>query len=347
MNGRVTRQRHTALALVCAIAICATASAQGRTDVVVLANGDRITGEVIRLERGRLEFKTDDAGTLYLEWDKLSSLVAARLVEVVTTDGRRFLGTLARAADRSIAVVTPGGAVPLQTSEVTTITPIGRSFWRKLDGSIDAGFSYTRSSGVAQLNFNSDTSYRKPAFEGRLTASLTATEKDDGSGRDDRASLEASYLRYRWQRWYIGAAGRFETNESLGLELRSQVAAAAGPLLINSNRARLTLGAGVAVNEERGVDVEPTKNVEALFLFQTSFFTYDRPKTNVDISLQYLPSLSNAGRQRLQLDAAVKREFLKDLFLALNLYDTFDSRPPNPTADRNDIGVVLSIGWTY
>ena len=44
---------------------------QGRTDVVTLANGDRITGEVVRLERGRLEFKTDDAGTLYLEWDKL------------------------------------------------------------------------------------------------------------------------------------------------------------------------------------------------------------------------------------------------------------------------------------
>ena len=43
----------------------------GRTDVVTLANGDRITGEVVRLERGRLEFKTDDAGTLYLEWDKL------------------------------------------------------------------------------------------------------------------------------------------------------------------------------------------------------------------------------------------------------------------------------------
>ena len=40
---------------------------QGRTDVVTLANGDRITGEVARLERGRLKFETDDAGTLYLE----------------------------------------------------------------------------------------------------------------------------------------------------------------------------------------------------------------------------------------------------------------------------------------
>jgi hypothetical protein len=45
---------------------------------VTLANGDRITGEVKRLDRGRLEFSTDDAGTLYLEWDKLVSVVATR-----------------------------------------------------------------------------------------------------------------------------------------------------------------------------------------------------------------------------------------------------------------------------
>ena len=81
------------------IVVTATTHAQGRTDVVTLANGDRITGEIVRLERGRLEFKTDDAGTLYLEWDKLSSLVAKRLVEVLTTDGGRFLGSLGPATD--------------------------------------------------------------------------------------------------------------------------------------------------------------------------------------------------------------------------------------------------------
>jgi Protein of unknown function, DUF481 len=330
-----------------ALSVTAPATAQGRTDVVTLANGDRITGEIIRLERGRLEFKTDDAGTLYLEWDKLSSVVATRLVEVVTTDGSRFLGSLGRTAERSIAVVTSGGEVPLQMPDVTSIAPIGRSFWRMLDGSIDAGFSYTRSSGIAQLNLNSDTVYRTPAFTGRLNASLTQTQKDDDSGRDDRASMEVSYLRYPWPRWFVFGAGRFETNESLGLELRSQIGAAVGPRLVNSNRAQLVLGAGLAFNDERGVDVEPTQNVEALLMFGTSFYTYDRPKTNLDINLQYYPSLSNAGRQRVQLDAGVKREFWKDVFVALNLYNTYDNRPPNPAADTNDVGVVLSIGWTY
>jgi Protein of unknown function, DUF481 len=325
----------------------ATLVGQGRTDVVGLANADRITGEVVRLERGRLEFKTDDAGTLYLEWDKLVSVVTKRLVEVLTTDGLRFLGTLDRAAARSIVVTAPGRAVTLPMSAVTLITPIGRSFWRKLDGAIDAGFSYTRSSGVAQLNVNSNTVYRKPASSMRLAASLTQTRKDGEENRDDRATAEASYLRYPWQRWFVTGAARFESNESLGILLRSQIAAAIGPRLVNSNRAQVTLGAGLAVNDERGVDAEPTQNVEGLVVFRTSYYTYDRPKTNLDVSWQYYPSVSNIGRQRFQLDVGVKREFWKDLFVAVNFYNTFDSRPPNPTADTNDVGIVLSIGWTY
>ena len=59
------------------------------------------------------------------------------------------------------------GERPLPMPDVTLITPIGRRFWSKIDGSIDAGFSYTRSSGIAQLNLNSDTVYRQPAFAGR------------------------------------------------------------------------------------------------------------------------------------------------------------------------------------
>src|SRR3954454_7597782 len=107
------------LAVLLVIGVAALGRAQGRTDIVTLANGDRITGEVVRLERGRLEFKTDDAGTLYLEWDKLASVVAARLVEVVKADGTQFLGTLGPAAARSISVVGADGTEALLMPDVT------------------------------------------------------------------------------------------------------------------------------------------------------------------------------------------------------------------------------------
>ncbi len=322
------------------------ARAQGKTDVVTLTNGDRITCEVSKLERGRLVLETDDIGTIYVEWDKVVSVVAARLVEVTTADGRAYLGSLQKTADRSLGVVGGGDTVQLSMQEVTLISQIGGSFWKKLDGSIDVGYSYTKSSDISQLNVNTETEYRGPRFVGRLTFSLTqtATAEDES---DDRGALEGSYVRYFGLRGFALALGRFESNESLGLELRSQGSGGLGVRLVNSNRAQMAVGGGVAVNKDQGVDVESTVNVELLALYRASYFTYDRPKTNLDLTAQYYASLSDFGRHRLQLDASTRREVYKDLFVSASLYDTFDSRPPNPDAAINDVGIVLSVGWSY
>ena len=333
-------------ALIIVVVLAAPASAQ-KTDVVTLANGDRITGEVSTLNRGRLEYKTDDAGTIYIEWDNVATVTSTAQFEVGASDGRRFVGSLRSDADRVLVVVEATGPVSLPMADVTVITLIGRSFWKKLDGSIDVGFSYTKSSDIAQLNVNSNTVYRSPSFEARLSGSGTATQTSDGEERDDRGALTMSYLHYRGARWFVGGGAGFETNESLGITLRSQVSFAVGQRLVNTNKAQLAIGGGLSVNDEHGVDTEPTQNIEAIVTFRTSYYAYDFPKTNIDVGFQYFPSLSDFGRQRMQFDSTVRREIWKDVILAVNVFDTFDSQPPAVDADRNDVGVVLSFGWSY
>ncbi len=337
-----------ALALALLAVLAGTAHAQPKADVVHLANGDRITGEVKNLNRGQLELSTDDVGTLYFEWDKIVSLSAVGQFDVTTTDGSRFLGGLAAGDPKTLVIVVEAAThVPLQMIDVASITPIGASFWARLDGSIDIGYSYTKSSEVSQLNINADSIFRRPAFEARFDASATFTENGDDGERDDRETIQALYQRYRGPRLFIASGVGFESNESLGLLLRSQIAVSAGARLINDSRAQLTIGGGIAANDERSVDIDPTQNIEALFTFRQSYYRYDRPKTNIDIGFQYYASLNNWGRQRLQLDAGVRREVLKDFFLAINMFDTFDSRPPSPDAAKNDVGVSLSVGWSY
>jgi len=333
-------------ALVIVVVFNTTASAQ-KTDIVTLANGDRITGEVSTLSRGRLEYKTDDEGTIYIEWDKIATVTSTRQFEVGTSDGRRFVGSLSSDPGRMLVIVEATGPVPLPMDEVTVIASIGRSFWKKLDGSVDIGFSFTKSSDIAQLNVNASTVYRSPSREVRLTGSGTATQTSDEEGRDDRGAVQMSYLRYRGSRLFVGGAAGFESNESLGIKLRSQVSGALGQRLVNTNRSQLALSAGLSVNDEQGVDTEPTQNIEAIMTFRTSYYAYDFPRTNIDVAFQYFPSLSDFGRQRIQFDSSVKREIWKDVFLAVNVFDTFDSEPPSADADSNDVGVVLSFGLTF
>ena len=62
-----------------------------KTDIVRLANGDHVTGEIENLQRGRLELSTDDAGTIEFEWDNIASIQSTHQFEIGTTDGRRVL----------------------------------------------------------------------------------------------------------------------------------------------------------------------------------------------------------------------------------------------------------------
>ena len=275
--------------------VSGTAHAQ-KTDVVKLANGDRITCEVSSLSRGQLTVSTDDAGTIYFEWDKVVALQSTAQFDVITVNGDRFFGSLVAGPLRTLVVNDAAlGEVSLRMTDVTLITPIGASFWKQLDGSLDIGFSYTRSSHIAQLTLNSTTVYRRPAFEVRLTGSGTLTQNETDGERDDRGTIQGSYLRYRGQRLFVGGGVGFESNESLGLILRSQVAGIAGSRLINSNRAQLSVGAGLSANDEQNVDAEPTQNLEGLFTFRTSYYSVPSPPHKHRHQLPVLPEPHELG----------------------------------------------------
>lgn len=329
------------------VLVSTTASAQARTDVVTLANGDRITGEVSRLERGRLEFKTDDAGTIYFEWDKIVRLEAAREFEVLTSDFRRLIGRLSTTGQGTLVITVVDATTSVPISEITNILPLGAGFWSRIDGTFDSGFTYTRSSAIAQFTLNSNTTYHRPSFVFQMTASATLTHETDTNERDDRGALGFSYVRYRRGNLFVSGAARFETNESLGLVLRSEVGGQVGQRFVNTNRAQLETGAGLVVTDEEAVDSESRQNVEGVLTFKYSFYAYNRPQTNVDVGLRYYPSLSEWGRQRIQFDSSLRRELWKDFFVSLNVFDTFDSEPPQAGAARNDFGVVTSLGWSY
>jgi hypothetical protein len=318
---------------------------QPRTDVVKLANGDHVTGEILRLERGRLELKTDDAGTIAFEWDNIASIESTRQFDIATSDERRVLGSLRPGVGRVVTIATGAGDLVLPMPEITTIYPIGRSFWARLDGYVNMGYSYTRSSAIGQLSLNMETTFRRPAFLIELTMSGTLTEQP-GVEQDDRGDLNLGYKRYRG-RWLAGAGGSFENNESLGIVLRSQVGGMVGQRFVNTNRAELEAAGGLVFNNEQGVDTPTSQNVEALASVRSSFFTYDGSQTNFSMSIDYYISLSTFGRQRLQFDCGFKRDLWKDFSFSINVFDTFDSDPPNAEAERNDAGVVTSVGWTY
>jgi hypothetical protein len=192
-----------------------------KTDVVVLGNGDRLTGEVKSLAFGQLELSTDDAGTIYIEWDKIRSLTTAGVYEVVTRDGTHYVGTFAPGAVGSVRVIAADGTpsdVPLL--DVVSCARINAGFFQRFDGGIDFGGSYTQSSGVGQFSLGFDATYRRPRYEvfNNFESNLT-TQKE--SPATSRFTYRSGYTHFRPNDWLISPFAFVERNPDLGLTLRT------------------------------------------------------------------------------------------------------------------------------
>ena len=84
-------ERKSFLLILLMVLFSHTAWAQ-KTDIVYLKNGDRITGEVKNLSRGKLELSTDHMGTVFIEWDKIQQLISNTGQSIELTDGQRYYG---------------------------------------------------------------------------------------------------------------------------------------------------------------------------------------------------------------------------------------------------------------
>jgi hypothetical protein len=340
------RIRSAAIAACLAVAVLAGRADAAKTDIVVLRNGDRLTCELKSLDRGRIQVKTDDMGTIAIEWDKVARVSAPRTFEVEMSSGQRYLGALSSPDDGRLTVTGASGAATLVALEVVRIDPIGRSFFRRWDGSLDLGFSYVKSSGVSQFTVNTQALYRKPAFE--LTYELSAyfTRERDADD-NERISSNITYTKVLERRWEASGLVFLERNPELGFDARTGLAGLLSRRLVSTNRARFAMGGGLAVSREQALDGQVTTNLDGIGILTGSFFTYDTPKTDLTYAFTVFPGLTQWGRIRLEPRITVRRELWSDFTLSVSAYDSYDNQPPVEDVSTNDVGVTLSIGWTF
>ena len=73
--------RSGAAAVGLAAFLAAPAWARPKTDVVVLDNGDRVSCEIKKLQRGKLTISTDASGTITLKWSHVVGLQSTFLYQ--------------------------------------------------------------------------------------------------------------------------------------------------------------------------------------------------------------------------------------------------------------------------
>lgn len=318
-----------------------------KTDVVFLQNGDRITGEVKSLFRGKLEFSTDHMGTIFIEWEDIREIVSTTGQAIELTNGQRFYGPLTKTDNSDMVMIeTSQGDVGLNTQDVISMYPVEAGFWDRLDLSASFGFSWDKGSGVGKFSLGIDADYRK---QESLTRAGFSTEITTQNIADDtkRSVLDTSHIIFKKNKKFRIYFSNLEHNDQLGIDLRALAGTGYGWVPIRNQRNWFGLSAGLDVNHEIPSEGDSETNLEAAGSLSYEYFKFSDPERSFRVDLTIFPSLTDLGRWRANLTNEFKLEFIDDLFWKMDLYANYDSDPISTEGASSDYGITSSFGYKF
>lgn len=340
--------RHVAAGVLSSLAMVlavATPAAAQKTDVVELINGDRITCEIQKMDRGKVSAKTDGLGTISIEWDDVLRVASIAVYDVELESGTRLTGSIGRGDDYTLILMTGLSKEKLEIGKIVRLTRLGRTFWRRLDGSLSAGFTFAQADAQTQSTIDASVTYRSQKWLTSLTydSLLTSRQDVDSQTRNDLVLQAQRFMRPRWS--YVGL-GIFQQNEELALNLRSIVGGGVVRILEQSNRTLVQAQFGVAYTNEQ-YEGEPGDSIaESVAGFGWDWFTFDGKSTNLDLKVLTFIALRSDTRFRLELNTSFKSDIVGDLYWSVSLVESFNSDPPDGRK-KGDLSISATIGWTF
>ena len=329
-----------------------TALAKEKDDVVVLKNGDRLTGEIKGLQSGELRVKADYmAEAVRLDWAKVERLESKSTFMIWLVDGKLVTNVMRLLPTNSgeVANFIIGNAdqtIKVNQLDVIRIAPADRQFWKRLEGSIDFGFSFTSGNDQYQTQLAATTTYRTGRHSFTASVDSALSGQTEGTSQT-RNQFNFDYRRQLSSRWYAGGIFDLLRSDQQSLKLRTSAGALLGYNLTQTERTRLSIFGGiVGTRENYSESLGRPKSTNADAIVGADFLTFRFNRTDIRSRLSLFPSLTTPGRTRVQATSDLRIKVVKDLWWGFHIYENFDSKPP-VRADKNDLGVSTSIGWKF
>ncbi len=331
-----------------------------KTDVVVLINGDAVTGEIKSLDFGALRYSTDSMGTVSIEWEEVVSLHSDQSLQVEVASGTRYFGGLfATGADGRVGVGRGENIQEIDMSQIVRITPIETDdkIWQRFEGSVKFGFNSDKASQVTIGNLSANVRYRARTYLLGLDLISSVTDQPDAETTENR-SLKLNYQRFRKSRWFTDWFTSVEKNDEQGVERRVSVGGGIGKYLVQSNKNQFSLLVGLVGTRTNLTDIVPelpiegsepadtdTTDAEAKFSVKYLHRSLD-PSSDMTFTTDIFPRLADFSSFRSNSNLTLRRELIEDLFFDLSFYYTYLSDPA-VGAEKDDYGVVTSIGYSF
>ena len=332
--------------LICLLLLLPLTVAAQKTDTIHLFNGDRVVGDIKDLRLGLLRVKTDYMSYVYIEWDQIQTVRTDKRWYIRLRSGAFFDGRLAASPMLDHLYIVDGDSIHVNLIDITTLYRLNQGIWPRIDGSLNAGYSYQKNNGLSQLNINGSALYRADHSTVNLSFNSITTvqpEVQDNLKQDVTLSLDKNL----WARWTAGATAGAESNTELDLDLRLRANLSLGNYVLLATHASNLVGGGVQGNLERSGNGEDSENYELFLGDRFRFKTYRFPKAEVTIDVAGYYGLTIRDRWRYSTSVYLRYEVVKDLQLGIEFYEQYDSRPLDGGPSLNDWRIATTVGYVF
>lgn len=328
----------------------------GLADQIVMKNGDRLTGVIVKGDDSSVIIESEYAGVLKVKADAIAEITSAQRLHLTLKDGKTVGGRLVIRDARVEVEPESGAKVSFERSAVGVIrskaeqdaynrslTPGWLEFW---NGFVDLGYSLT----TGNINTSTVTLGTNLARETRrdkttLYAALIKSKNEVNDVSQTTANAIRGGARYEYnltKRLFAFGFGDFEYNEIQLLDLRMVLGGGMGYNVIKNERTDFSVFGGGSYNYEAFAN-DTTRNSAEIIVGQAwSHRISDR--LTLRERFQLFPNLSDTGEYRLTFDAGLAAKIWNRLDWQITVSDRYLSNPL-PGTQGNDL--LLTTGLRF
>jgi putative salt-induced outer membrane protein YdiY len=330
---------------------------------VVLKNGDRLTGTAVKLEGGKLTFKTAYADAFAIAWDQVANLKVDKPLVLPQDKGNLSITSIDR-TDAGLVVMTASGNTTMDAAAVAVLrTPADQEAY---EASLRPGWGHAwtvaANASLALAKGNSDTETFGAGF-----AAVRATRTDKTSlyfntlyGRDNKAGITSANTTGGGARYdhnvnpklFAFGSGDFLTNGLQDLSLRSTVSGGFGWHALKDKNQFLDVIGGVAWTHENYSAVNTTAPITPAssnsFAALNLGEQYNRKigaSSLLTEQANFFPNMSRLGQIEFNMNTSFTTKIAKMFNWVTTFSDNYTSFPPAGTLN-NDLILTTGLGVT-
>ena len=333
-----------------------------KADRVLLENGDRLTGSIVKSDPETMSFTTEFLGEVQIKWGAIEAVTADQVLYVAAKGRQVLVGTVSTSGESLQVRTAESGLITVSRASVESLRSEAAQAAYKAEierlrdpslldlwsGNVDGGLSLAQGNAEAT---NLSTALRTERKTTRDKISIYATSLFARDSTTGESKTTANAVRGGTQ-YDINLSDRLfsfgfidlEFDEFQDLDLRNVLGGGLGWRVRNTKQTSFSLPFGGSFNQEFFSGNVTRRAAEVVLGEELSHQLFDG--TSLSEKMVFYPNLSESGEFRIQFDTSISTEVGKGFAWHVTFSDRFLSNPL-PDLEKNDVLFATGVRFNF